>query len=130
MSYRLMFTINAVILAIFGVLFMLLPEFILTQFRSDVYVATLFVARFMGSAMLMAALFLWLLKDMAPANTQKNIMYLLLAYSVGGFIMTLFGMTSVGVLRANGWVLLVIYGLFSLVYGYVLFLQPKSSEAK
>jgi hypothetical protein len=130
MSYRMMFTINAVILAIFGVLLMIMPEFVLTQFKSEVYIATLFVARFMGSAMLLSSIFLWLVKDSAPAKMQKNIAFLLLAYSVGGFVMSLLGMTSIGVLRANGWVLLVLFGLFSLVYGYILFLQPKQTEAK
>lgn len=132
MSYRSMFTINAVILAIFGALFMVMPEFVLTQFKSEVYIATLFVARFMGSAMLLSSLFLWVLKDSVPAKMQKNIAFLLLAYSIGGFVMSLLGMTSIGILRANGWVLLVIFGLFSLVYGYILFLQPKPkpSEAK
>ena len=130
MSYRMMFTINAVILAIFGVLFMIMPEFVLTQFKSEVYIATLFVARFMGSAMLLSSIFLWLVKDSAPAKMQKNIAFLLLAYSLGGFVRSLLGMTSVGVLRANGWVLLVLFGLFSLVYGYILFLQPKQTEAK
>jgi hypothetical protein len=130
MSYRFMFTINAVILAVIGALFMLMPASILTQFGGEVYVITLFVARFLGSAMLMAGLLLWVLKDSATIKMQKNVAYLLLAYSIGGFAMTLLGMTTIGVLRKNGWVLLVVYGLFALVYGYMLFLQPKSSESK
>jgi len=129
MSYRLMFTVNAVILAIFGVVFMIMPEFVLAQFKSEVYVATLFVARFMGGALLLGGLLLWFLLDI-PAKKQKIVAFLLLAYSAGGFVMSLLGMTSIGVLRANGWVLLVIFGLFSLVYAYLLFLQPKPSEAK
>jgi hypothetical protein len=56
--------------------------------------------------------------------------FLLLAGSVGGFIMGLLGMTFAGVLRANGWIPLSIFGAFSLVYSYMLFLQPKPSEAK
>jgi len=130
MSYRMMFTINAVILAIFGVLFMIMPDFVLAQFKSEQYVQTFFVARFMGSAMLLGGIFLWILKDAIPAKMQKNIAFLLLAYSIGGFVMSLLGMTSIGVLRANGWVLLVLFGLFALVYGYILFLQPKPAPAK
>jgi hypothetical protein len=132
MSYRLMFTINAVVVAIFGVVFMIMPEFALSQFKSEVYIATLFVARILGSVMLLSALFLWLIKDSAPQKMQKNIAFLLLAYSIGGFVMSLLGMTSIGILRANGWVLLVIFGVFSLAYGYILFLQPKPrpSESK
>ncbi|MDO9303587.1 MAG: hypothetical protein Q7T89_19525 [Anaerolineales bacterium] len=130
MSYRLMFTINAVILAIFGVLFMIMPEFALSQFGSEVYVATLFVARFFGSTLLLSGLFLWVLKDAVPVKMQKNITFLLLAYSIGGFVMSVLGMTSIGVFRTNGWVLLVIFGLFTLVYGYMLFLQPKPASTK
>ena len=129
MSYRLMFIINAVTLAIFGVLFMIMPEFVLTQFKSEVYIQTLFLARFFGSALLMGGLLLWFLLDV-PAKKQKVIAFLLLAYSLGGFVMTLLGMTSIGVLRSNGWVLLVIFGVFALIYGYMLFLQPKQTEAK
>ena len=129
MNYRLMFIVNAVTLAIFGVLFMVMPEFVLTQFKSEVYVATLYVARFMGAAFLMGGLLLWFLLDV-PAKKQKLIATLLLAYSIGGFVMSLLGMTSIGVLRANGWVLLVIFGVFALIYAYMLFLQPRQVEAK
>ena len=134
MSYRMMFTINAVILAIFGVLFMIMPDFVLAQFKSDVQVATLFVARFFGSAMLLSGLFLWVMKDSAPIKMQKNIATVLLGYSLAGFAMTIVGMSRsmIGVIRANGWALLVLYGVFALVYGYMLFLQPKPkpSESK
>lgn len=129
MSYRLMFIINAVVLAIFGVLFMVMPEFVLTQFKSEVYVATLYASRFMGGAFLLGGLLLWFLLDIS-AKKQKVIATLLLAYSIGGFVMALLGMTSIGVLRANGWVLLVIFGAFALIYAYMLFLQPKPVEAK
>jgi hypothetical protein len=129
MSYRLMFIISSVALAIFGALFLFMPEFVLTQFKSEIYVATLYMARFFGGVLLLSGLLLWFLKDV-PVKMQKTIAYLLLAYSIGGFVMSLLGMTSIGVLRANGWVLLLIFGFFALVYGYMLFLQPKQTEAK
>lgn len=132
MSYRIIFMINAVILAVFGALFMIMPEFVLTQFGAEVYVSTLFVTRFMGSAMFLSSLFLWVMKDSAPAKMQKNMAFVLLAYSVAGFALTIMGMSrsSIGVIRTNGWMLLVIYGIFALAYAYILFLQPKNSEAK
>jgi hypothetical protein len=130
MSYRLMFTINAIVLAIFGVVLMVMPQFVLSQFKSEIYVATLFATRLFGSALFLSSLFLWVLKDVAPVKMQKNIAFLLLAYSIGGFVISLLGMTSIGIFRANGWILLVIFGLFSLVYGYILFLQPKPAPSK
>jgi len=130
MSYRLMFTINAVVLAILGALLLIMPEPVLKQFGSEIYVATLLVARFFGGALLLSGLFLWILKDTTPVKMQKNIGYLLLAYSIGGFVMSVLGMTTIGVFRINGWLLLVVFGFFTLVYGYMLFLQPKPAPAK
>jgi len=129
MSYRLMFIINAIVLAIFGVAFMIMPAAILAQFKSEVYIATLYVARFMGGALLMGGLLLWFLKDIS-AKAQKNAAFILFASSIGGFVLSLLGMTTFSVLRANGWVLLVVFGLFSLIYGYMLFLQPKPAPSK
>ncbi len=129
MSYQMMFIVNAVVLALFGGAFMIMPEFVLTQFKSETYVATMYLARFMGGSLALGGLLLWFLQDIV-AKKQKIIAFLLLASSIGGFVLTLFGMTSIGVLRANGWVLLVIFGLFSLIYAYMLFLQPKPAPSK
>ena len=131
MSYRLMFIINAVALALVGVAFILMPEAVLAQFKSDVQVATLFVMRLFGGALFLGGLLLWFLKDVAT-KIQKNIAFVLFGYSIAGFAMTVIGMSRsfVGVIRENGWVLLVIFGLFTLVYGYMLFLQPKPAPSK
>ena len=129
MSYRLMFIINAIALALVGVVFLIAPSAVLSQFKSEIYVATLFVARIMGGIMLLSGLLLWFLKD-STNKVAKNISFLLLAYSIGGFVMSLLGMTTFGVVRDYGWVLLVIFGVFTLLYAYILFLQPKPAPAK
>ena len=125
MNYRIMFIINAIVLAVFVALFLILPELALTQFGAETYVATLFVARFLGGAMLMAGVLIWLTKDIQDAGAQKNMAITLLAASVVGFILSLIGVASAsGVIRANGWILLVIHVLFGLSYAYLLFLKP------
>ncbi len=129
MTYRFMFIVNAVVLAVFGGVLLAMPEFTLTQFQAETYVATLYAARFLGGALLTGGLLLWFLQDV-PVKKQKGAGFLLLAASVGGFVLSLLGMTSIGVLRANGWILLVVFGVFALVYAYLLFLQPKPAPAK
>jgi hypothetical protein len=131
MNYRLIFIINAIVLAVFGMLFLILPELTLTQFGTEIYVSTLFVARFLGGAMLMAGVLIWFTKDIQDAGAQKNMAFTLLAASVVGFILSLIGVASASaVIRSNGWVLLVLHVLFGLGYAYLLFLKPQSSEAK
>ena len=131
MNYHLMFILNAIVLAMFGALFLILPELALTQFGTETYVSTLFIARFFGGAMLMAGVLLWLAKDIQDVGTQKSMAITFLAASVVGFILSLIGVASAtAVIRANGWVLLVIHVLFGLSYAYLLFLRPQPSEAK
>jgi hypothetical protein len=129
MSYHLMFIVNAFVLAASGGALLIAPEAVLSQFQSEIYVATLYAARFMGGSLLVGGLLLWFLQDI-PQKKQKLASFFLLAASIGGFVLSLFGMTSIGVLRANGWILLVVFGLFALIYAYLLFLQPKPAPAK
>lgn len=130
MNYRLMFTINAIAVALFGAGFLILPDFVLSQFNAEIYVIVNYVCRFFGGTLLLLAWFLWMLKDMANAKLQRTMAIVLLGYSAAGFVLAIMGMTSIGVLRTNGWVLLVVYGLFVLVYGYMLFLQPKEQKQR
>lgn len=129
MSYRLMFMINAIVAAVFGAVLLVMPKFILDQLGTEPYVATQLVIRFLGGALFVSGALLWYLKDV-PAKVQKEVSFALLAGSVGGFALSIMGMTSIGVFRSNGWVLLVIYGVLSLIYGYLLFLQPKQTKIK
>jgi hypothetical protein len=131
MNYRVAFTINAVIVALFGVGLLFLPDFVLTQFgASEGYIIAVYLCRILGGALVLLAWFLWMLKDMANAKLQRTIATGLLAFSAAGFAFAIMGMSrqSIGVLRNNGWVLLVAYGLFALIYGYMLFLQPKEQQ--
>jgi cytochrome bd-type quinol oxidase subunit 2 len=131
MNYRLMFIINAIGLALFGALFLVMPEFTLKLFDTETYAATLFVARFLGGVMIMAGVFIWLAKELNDARTEKTMVIMLLTSSVVGFVLTLVGIVSANVIRANGWVLLVVHILFVLGYGYLLSgvaIVPKSQQ--
>src|SRR5687767_3696428 len=108
MSYRMLFILNALIVAVFGAFFLILPQTALDIFGTETYVPMLLVARFFGGAMLMSAVFIWFLKDLIDEASQKNVAISLLAGSVGAFVLSLIGMTSSGIIRENGWILLVI----------------------
>jgi hypothetical protein len=133
MNYRVAFTINAIVVALFGVGLLFLPDFVLTQFgASEGYVIVIYLCRILGGALVLLAWFLWMLKDMANAKLQRTIALGLLGFAAAGFVFSIMGMSreSIGVLRNNGWVLLVAYGLFALIYGYMLFLQPKEQQKR
>jgi chromate transport protein ChrA len=75
--------------------------------------------------MLALGLLLWFAKDVTDANLQKGMAIGLLVGAVAGLVITVIGTTS-GILRTNGWLAIVVYGLFGLVYAYLVFLKPKS----
>jgi hypothetical protein len=120
MNYRLMFTLNAIVAAVTGVLFVAAPSFFLTMFGFfDASVATQVVTRFYGGALAVTAVFIWLLSNI-PA-TQKNTAITLMVASAGGFILTLLGMFMYKVIRTNGWILVLAFLLFTVGYAYLVF---------
>ena len=131
MNYKSIFAINAVAAGLFGAAFLILPDFVLSQFNAEIYVIVIYLCRFFGGTLLLLAWFLWLLKDHTNLKLQKSIATVLLGYSAAGFVLAIMGMSrsSIGVLRTNGWALLVVYGLFALMYGYLLFLAPKETRS-
>ena len=130
MSYRIILILNAIVVALFGAFFLILPQTALPLFGiTEGYVSTLLVARFFGGAMLMSGIFIWFLKDAFDQKTQKGLEITMLAGSVGGFVLSLIGMTSSGVIRTNGWILLVITVVFGMGYAFLLFLQPQMSNS-
>ena len=120
MTGRLMFISNAIALAVFGAVFLVMPQFALDLFDVETYTATVFVARFLGGALLMAGVFVWLAKELANQGMERTLIIALLISSVVGFVLTLLGIVLAHVIRANGWVLLVIHILFVLAYGFLL----------
>jgi hypothetical protein len=118
MTYRLLSILNAIVLAGFGAAFLVMPQFMLDLFGVETYTATLFVARFFGAAMALAGMFVWMAKDLVQAERTMTIM--LLVSSIAGFILTLVGVVVDGVIRSNGWVLMVIHIIFVLGYGYLV----------
>ncbi len=120
MNYRLLSILNAIVLAAFGAMFLVVPGLGLDVFGTETYTATLFVARFMGAALILAGMFIWMAKDLSGTGAERTMVIMLLVGSITGFILTLIGMVGSDVIRANGWILLVIHILFALGYGYLV----------
>lgn len=125
MNYRILFLINALIAFLIGLGFLVVPHMALNQFGVDEYAATRLASQFFGTAMLALGLLLWFAKDVTDANLQKGMAIGLLVGAVAGLVITVIG-TSSGILRTNGWLAIGAYGLFGLVYAYLVFLKPSS----
>ena len=127
MSYKFMFVLNALLAVVVGVAFLFVPGQSLGFFRAEQYAATLLMGRFFGSAMIALGLVLWFVKDANDEGVQKGVVISLLISAVLGLIVNILGLSG-GVVRVNGWITIIVYVLFALGYGFLLFLKPRMKE--
>lgn len=129
MSYKFLFVLNALVSAVLGAAFLIVPARALGFFDTEAYAATLLVARFFGTALVSLGLLLWFVKDVTDESVQKGMAWALLISSVLGLIVNVIGVSPAsGVIRTNGWITIIVYVLFALGYGFMLFMKPKMKE--
>jgi hypothetical protein len=129
MSYRILFVINALLAVLVGLAFLFVPSMALTQLGVEQYASTRLAAQFFGTAMLALGLLLWFSKDVQEANLQKGMGVAMLVGALAGLVITVIGISSAsGVLRTNGWIVIIVYALFVLGYGFLVFLRPRMKE--
>ncbi len=122
MSYKVLFVLNAIVVLALGLVLVFAPTLVLSQLKMDARVPEIFLSRVVGAALASLGLVLWFAKDAEAA--QKGIGMGALAGTVLGLIVTIVGVAG-GVVRANGWIAVIVEVLFGLGYAFLLFLQPK-----
>lgn len=129
MSYRILFLINSFLAFLSGLGLLIVPSMVLDQFQAEGRKPELLLARFLGVAAITIGLLLWFAKDVTDEKIQKNMGLALLIAAVLGLIVTVIGVSPAsGVLRSNGWILMLVYVLFGLGYAFLLFLKPRMRE--
>lgn len=127
MNYRTLFVINSFVAFLFGVAFLFVPTLAIKQFEVDNYASTKMLAEFFGTAMLALALVLWFAKDVTDQGVLRGMGIALLVGDIAGLVVAVLG-TAGGTLRSNGWLIMVVYGLFALGFAYLVFLRPRMKE--
>lgn len=129
MSYRILFVLNAIVAVLIGLAFVFVPTLALKQLGVELYASTRLTAQFFGTAMLALGLVLWFAKDVADANLQKGMGIALLLGAFAGLVIAVIGVSPAsGVLRSNGWIIILAYVLFALGYGFLVFMKPRMKE--
>lgn len=121
--YKLLFIANAIVVFAFGLLLLVAPTVGLAQFKMDARVTEVFLARAVGAALVSLGLVLFFGKDVEE-TAPKFLGMAALAGSVLALIVTLIGVIR-HVIRANGWIAIILELLFVLGYVFVVFLQPR-----
>jgi len=123
MKHKTLFSLGAIVLIIYGLLWLILPAVGLNMYGHNVVATDLasIIARYWGSAFVGLAIILWLSRDADAESVGVK------AVISGGFVMCVTGFV-VGLIdkffgnpNAMIWVTVALYGLFSIWFGMLLF---------
>ena len=128
MSYKVLFAINATVALGIGLALLFVPSTVLNYFGTEARVPELLLGRFFGSAMIALGLVVWFAKD-SDENVQKRTAWALFISAILGLVVNVIGISSAsGVIRRNGWIPILVYVLFVLLYAFMIFLRPRMKE--
>ena len=126
MNLKMFLMISAIVAALFGLGFVLVPGFMFSLYGVAPNPASLLGFRLFGSALIAIGVMTWFLKD---GTDWPAIKALLLSVAVGnviGFLFVLFA-TIDGTISAMGWTAVLIYLLLLIGEGYFLSRGPAST---
>ena len=124
MRLNALLMISAVLGAIFGVLFVVVPGPLATIYGITLDKAGLLVAQLFGAALVGFAVLDWLARNVTDPEARQAVMLANLVADVIGFVVILLGQLA-GIANALGWTTVAIYLLLALGWAYFQFMQPR-----
>jgi hypothetical protein len=127
MKLSVLMVVNAVVAAVFGAGFVVVPAQVLSLYSPEVTPPLQYVAQLFGAALLAFAVLTWHARNAPDSEARRAILLALCIGDSFGFIVALNGQLD-GVVTALGWSTVAIYLLFAIGFGYFIFVQPKSTD--
>ena len=117
--------VYAVVSAVFGLGFVLMPGQLLPIYGVNPDAAMRLIGQFFGAALLSLAILSWLVRNQGDSETRRAIVLALLVGETIGFIMALIGQLN-GIFNVLGWSVVVVYLVFALGLAYFQFSKTVS----
>ncbi len=119
---------NAVVAAVFGVAFLLVPDQVGSLYDVEVNEILTYVVRLLGAELIAIAGVAWLARNADDSVARRAIVLALFIGNAIGFVVALIGQIN-NVVAAVGWGNVAIYLLLAIGYGYFQFVKPAPKEA-
>ena len=126
MKLSTLFTINAIVSAMFGLTFVFVPEIAMSFYGATLSPGGTLIARLFGAVLLGVAVLTWSARNAEESEARKAIVLSRFFCETTGFIVALLGQLA-GAVNALGWSTVAIYLFFALGYGYFQFMKPSTS---
>ena len=126
MKLNVLLVVAAVIAAVFGVAFVVASGPLLSIYGVTLDKANTLVAQLFGASLIGVAVLNWLARNVTDPDARRAVIFANLTQDVVGFVVILIGQLA-GIPNAFGWSNVAIYLLLALGFGYIQFMQPRSS---
>jgi hypothetical protein len=126
MKLTTLFTVYAVVSAIFGLAFVFAPVASVAPYGITLSPAGIPTARLFGASLFEFALLAWFVRKSGDSEARKAIILALFVGEAIGFVVALLTQLS-GVANALGWSTVAIYLSFAVGFGYFQFIKPSTA---
>jgi hypothetical protein len=120
MKLAVFLAIAAAVAIIYGIAFILVPDFVLVTYGVTANAALDLMARYFGLTLLGQGVVVWLIKDAVDGKVLRGFLSGFALQSAIGLLVSIWG-TLGGILNGLGWSAVLIYALLLAGYLYYLF---------
>ena len=125
MKLNTLMVINAIVAAVFGIAFVLVPAQVIPLYGITVDAPLKFVGQLYGVSLVGFAFLTWSARNATDSDARRAIVLALFVSDGVGFIVALIGQLA-GVVNSFGWLTVALYLLLALGFGYFQFARPAS----
>ncbi len=123
MKLSTLLIINAVVAALFGIAFVLVPDQVGSLYGVEATATLNYAGQLLGAAFVGFAVLTWSARNANDSSARRAIVLALLVSDGVGFIVALIGQLA-DVVNSLGWSTVAIYLLLALGWGYFQFAKP------
>lgn len=123
MRLKTLMTINAIISAVFGIAFVLMPGQTSALYGVEANAAMRYVGQLFGASLITFAVLTWTARDSSDSDARRAIVLALFIGNAVGFVVALIAQLG-SVVNTLGWSTVVLYLLLDLGFGYFQFSKP------
>ena len=128
MKLKTLLIIKAIVCLFFGTGILLVPNFIYSIFGATLAAGGVFAAREYGASLIGNLMLTWFARNSQDSEARWAIILALFVYDAIGAIVTLISIFS-GALNSLAWLVVVLYLLLALGFGYFLLPQKKPVQS-
>ncbi len=123
MKLNILMALKALICLVVGIGLVLAPDTVLPWFGITLNPGAISLARLFGASFLLLAVLLWTIKNVENAEVQRDIVLAVFIGDAVGLVVAFLSQLA-GAVNELGWVIVAIYLLLTLGFGYFLFFRP------